>query len=230
MPRLEHFVRLSNLGPRRVFPPIKVSFPAPRQALVSETAFMLWCDWPPQADDRHRVERAVQSAQRRLGTVLAGGDVYESASQKVGAGLTDVELSTASQLANRIATYVSADHYRLTELQVEPSLPGCGVITGGTPDLLARYADRPGNPSVVVEVKTVDRTFRSNDFRQLATYVVLVFAAHRVMTEVIALFNPLRGTSLEVGTEEFFDDVAGAPADEVAQRLMDDWSSPGTSG
>src|SRR4051812_13465705 len=42
LPRLEHFVRVSNMGPRRLFPPMSVQFPAEHQALVSETAFMLW--------------------------------------------------------------------------------------------------------------------------------------------------------------------------------------------
>jgi hypothetical protein len=56
---------------------------------------------------------------------------------------------------------------------------------------------------------------------------------HRVTTATVfaglALANILRGTTLEVGTEEFFDDVAGASADEVVQRLVADWSSAGVS-
>jgi hypothetical protein len=222
LPRLDHFVRSSNLGPRRVFAPVEVSFPADRQALVSETAFMLWVNLGRRdlsADAQVRL--AVSAARRRLREV--------ESRTGFGGSLSEDEVVAVRTLAERLAEYTRAEGYQLRDLQVEPRLPGCGVVTSGVPDMLGRYADRPGNPTVLVEVKAVDRTFRSADFRQLVAYAVLRFAAEQELIEVLGLFNPLRGTSLEVGTEEFFEDVAGAPADEVVQRLMDDWSAAGVS-
>lgn len=215
-------MRLSNLGPRRVFAPLQVEFPADRQALVSETAFMLWAlERPLGRIESAQVERAVVAARSRLSGVDSAANI--------GGLLSPSEMDVVKELAARLSGYTLAEDYRLVDVQVEQGLPGCGVVTSGVPDILGRYADRPGRPRVIVEVKAVDRTFRSIDFRQLTAYVVLYFAAHRVLAEVLALVNPLRGTSLEVGTEEFFDDVAGAPADEVVQRLMNDWSSAGIS-
>src|SRR4029450_1750169 len=42
LPRLEHFVRVSNMGPRHFYPPLRFHHAAERQALVSETGFRLW--------------------------------------------------------------------------------------------------------------------------------------------------------------------------------------------
>jgi hypothetical protein len=222
LPRLEHFVRLANLGPRRVFAPLDVDFPADRQALVSETAFMLWAlEGPLVRIATGQVERAVTAARSRLSSVDDAANL--------GGQLSASELDVVQELAARLDAYTRAPGYRLIDLQVEQRLPGCGVVTSGVPDILGRYGDRPGHPRVIAEIKAVDRTFRSMDFRQLTAYVVLYFAAQQEVAEVLALFNPLRGTSFEVGTEEFFEDVAGAPADEVVQRLMGDWSSVGVS-
>jgi hypothetical protein len=222
MPRLEHFVRFSNLGPRRVFAPLRIEFPAHRQALVSETAFMLWSfGAQPQRSEAASLQRATIAARNRLGEL--------GMADKVAGQLSSQEIDAVRELARRLDAYTTADHYQLADVRVEPRLAGCGVVTGGVPDILARYGDRQNRPMVVVEVKAVDRSFRSADFRQLAAYVVLYFAEHQVLIEVLALFNPLRGTSLEVGTEEFFDDAAGAPADELVQRFVGDWSAAGVS-
>ncbi len=39
-----------------------------------------------------------------------------------------------------------------------------------------------------------------------------------------SVVNPLRGTYVEVGVATFFEDVAGASADEIVHRLATEWS------
>jgi len=74
-----------------------------------------------------------------------------------------------------------------------------------------------GSIKTPVEVQALNRTFRSTDFRKLATYAVLYFGDRRTFPDALALTNPLRGTAIEVGIDEFFEDVAGMVADEALQ-------------
>jgi hypothetical protein len=221
LPRLDHFVRLTNLGPRRAFPPIRVDFPSARQALVSETGFMLWALRRRGDRGTPEFEGALSAARARLSELQVQDGLTGQ--------LMPEEIQAVEELARRLTIYVSSPPTRLEAIEIEPRLAGCGVVTGGVPDLLGTLADRPGGPLAIVEFKAVDRTFRSTDFRQLVAYTALYFAEHRRIPEVLALANILRGTTLEVGTEEFFDDVAGASADEVVQRLVADWSGAGVS-
>lgn len=209
-PQLEHFVRVTNLGPKRLEPALGVKFPAHRQALVSETAFMLWA----QQGQDHEAEAA---ARARLAELLDA--------KQLAPPLVDVEWAVARELARRIGDY-ARDELHLRDAVVEPRLPGCGAVSGGTPDLLGTARIGGRWLSAIVEIKAVDRTFRSSDFRQVAAYAALLFAARDAIPELFVVMNPLRGTAVEVGVTEFFYDAAHARPDEVLQHLVSEWSEP----
>ena len=220
LPRLEQFVRLSNLGPERFARAIPIDFTPARQAFVSETAFMLWAH-PIQTEPmRARVVPAEAAARDRLAELFSATEIE--------APLTRSEQAVALLMARRLGEY-SMSRRRLQHVEFEPRLPGCGVISSGVPDVVARDVSRHDSPLMIIEVKAVDRTFRSTDYRQLVCYTILYFAARRLLPDVLALVNPLRGTAIEIGVEAFFYDVSGSSADEVVQRLMTEWSALGIS-
>ena len=139
------------------------------------------------------------------------------------------EWSVVSQLASRIANYVDIE-LRMHDVVVEPHLPGCGAVSGGTPDILGTVRLGERDLKAVVEVKSVDRAFRSSDFRQVVVYAALMFASATEIPALFVVLNPLRGTVVEIGASEFFTDTAHAAADEVLQRLVSEWSEPRLDG
>jgi hypothetical protein len=217
-PQLEHFVRVTNLGPKRLAPAIKISFPAERQALVSETAFMLWSLDSYSAGAR---KRAAGHARERLSHLVPA--------EQLGVPLSADEWSVVCKLAKRIVDYLGTELH-LCSIVVEPQLPGCGVVSGGTPDMLGTVRIGEKDLMAVVEVKSVDRTFRGADFRQVAVYAALLFASGSEIPDLFVVLNPLRGTAVEIGTSEFFYDTAHARADEILQRLVAEWSDPQLDG
>lgn len=214
LPQLEHFVRLTNLGPRRLAPALNVSFASERQALVSETAFMLWVHGE---GERGVPEGAVAAARARLAELVPAEHLTDP--------LSDAERAVAGTMARRLGRYVGGE-LELQTIEVEPRLPGCGTVSGGIPDIVAITTSRGRPLRIVLEIKSVDRTFRATDFRQLVTYAVLIFASRGYIPDLFALMNPLRGTAVEIGVAEFFADTAGTATDELVQRLVVEWSDP----
>jgi hypothetical protein len=217
-PQLEHFVRITNLGPKRLAPALEIHFPAERQALVSETAFMVW---RLQSDSASSREQAAGYARERLSHLVP--------TEHLDVQLSADEWSIVSQLAGRIVNYLDTE-LRLRDVVVEPDIPGCGAVSGGTPDMLGTVRIGEKHLTAVVEVKSVDRAFRSSDFRQVAVYAALMFASATEIPDLFVILNPLRGTVVEIGASEFFNDTAHAAADEVLQRLVSEWSDPRLDG
>ncbi|MFC7246061.1 hypothetical protein ACFQO7_26590 [Catellatospora aurea] len=212
---MDHFIRISNVAVRTFDTPIKWSHRPKRHALVSETAFYLWSDF--QAGDRPNLARAESRARGRLAQVANQLELPGS--------LDQTEVTMAMRLAHRMAQY--AEGFLVPgSVEIERRLPGIGWISGGLPDITAQ-ARSVG--IVLSEVKAVDRPFRSVDMRQMVVYAVLYFAQHRRLPACLSVVNPLKGAAIEVGTDEFFADVVGLPADEVINHLLIEWSAAGVS-
>lgn len=218
LPRLEHFVRVSNTGPRRFDAPLEWRHRPRRHALVSETAFYLWAQYRSAA--KPHIPTATDRARQRLREVSDQVDL--------GGPLDAREAEMSVKLAHRIEHY-SRTVRPLLQIEIEPTLPGCGWLSGGRPDIFAMAVDTDSLRSALIEVKTVNRPYRSVDLRQLVVYIVLYYSAHKRIPEIMAIVNPLLGTSLEVTVEEFFSDVVGASASDVVNHLAIDWSTAGVS-
>lgn len=142
--------------------------------------------------------------------------------------LTDAEQDDANRLTARLLRYFTTVK-SLSEVQIESQLPGCGPISGGSPDLLAIDSSYGVSVPIMAEVKTVQRKFRSADIRQLIIYLVLYFAEHQATPDVVMVVNPLLGRSLEIGVDDLFELTSGRPSREVLPELLFEWSTSGIS-
>ena len=222
LPRLDHFVRITNAGPKSFDDPIRITPISNRQSFVSETGFYLWAMHESGMIASPRFLEAQDQARRRLRTLAPHLSLLDD--------LDEQERFVAMTIAQRIDSYCS-DIRNLDQIEVEPRLPGCGWISGGLPDIVARDISRGTTRPLrlIAEVKCVDRNYRSVDLRQIVCYLVLHFAHTRSIPDLLAVINPLRGTSLEIGVDEFFEDVVGSPAADVINELLVEWSSAGVS-
>jgi len=218
-PRLEHYLRISNLGPRVFDFPLELSSSPNRHAFVAECAFAIWKGKLLRVDDIG-LEEAQESARSRLRAVRR--------QVPLDGNLSSEEESEALALARRLYDY-STGVKRFSNVQIDAHLAGCGPIMYGTPDIIAMDSSYGTPVSVIGEVKSVNRKFRSTDIRQVITYLVLYFAMHQSILEVLLIINPLLGRSLEVEVDTFFQFAAGRPSQVVIPELVHDWSVSGIS-
>jgi hypothetical protein len=218
-PRLEHFVRVSNSGSRVFDSPIELDSAAKRHPFVTETAFLMWKS--VMIDGVELDTRAAQSTARvRLAAV--------SRQVSLGPDLTSVENSEAEMIAGRLLRYFRVLK-NLSQVEIDPKLPGCGPISGGTPDLLAVDSSYGVGVQIMAEIKTVNRKFRSTDIRQLIIYLVLYFAQYEYLPSVVMVVNPLLGRSIEIGVDDLFEFTSGRSGQDVMSELLFEWSTSGTS-
>lgn len=216
-PKLENFVRFSNGGTSQFTDPVKFTSEANRHIVLSETAFVLWL-WH-LAGQEQDFDLAFEAASARLSVVWDQGDFS--------ARLEDSERADVAAIrGNMVAIEGWAG---LKDIVGEPTLPGCGVISGGSPDFFGALPGISRGLAVVGEFKTVDRSFRSVDYRQLVVYLVLHWASTRELLDVLWLANPLRGTVVPIDVDSFFWLTRSQGADEAVAELANEWASPGVS-
>ncbi|MDF8262866.1 hypothetical protein [Luteipulveratus flavus] len=217
-PRLESFVRIANMSAEQCADPVKLNSEHERHAVLSEAAFVLW-------KSKHSAQsldplQAFAMASSRLSVIWDQADFSNTLLPA-----EEVEL---------LALAANLDSFEITEgfdsIEIEPRLPGCGVVAGGTPDF--RFS-RPTSSEVskrgLGEVKTVDRTFRSVDYRQLISYVVLSYSSTHEILDELQLINPLRGTTVSFDVDDFFWLTRSQAADEACAEIAYEWADPGVS-
>lgn len=216
-PKLEHFVRFSNGAASRYTEAVSFTSDSNRHIVVSETAFVLWL-WHLTGREGD-FDLAFAEASARLSVVWDQGDFSPTLAM-------DERADVSAILENMLAI----ERWRgLRDIEGEPKLPGCGVISGGSPDFYGVLPGAVRNLTVVGEFKTVNRSFRSVDYRQLVVYLVLHWAATRELLDVLWLANPLQGTLVPIDVDSFFWLTRSQGADEAVAELANEWASPGVS-
>lgn len=216
-PKMENFVRFSNGGASQYAEGIELLSDPNRHIVISETAFVLWRrHLEGQEED---LDSAFTEASSRLSVVWDQGDF----SQKLEEG----EAVEVTRILSNMAAIEG--HLGLSDIRVEPHLPGCGVVSGGSPDFYGRLLGATRDLTVIGEFKTVNRSFRSVDYRQVVVYLVLHWAATRELLDLLWLANPLRGTLVPIDVDSFFWLTRSQGADEAVAELANEWASPGVS-
>jgi len=175
-PALEGYVRLVNSGAyERYFEELSWGVDPSRSALLSELAFCLAKSGEVDSADSQAV--ATIEARKRL-------------SQLPGVTLTDdpcsdIEMAAAVELANRILIILRTLGRRVGDPIFDPEFPGCGILRKSHGDILVG--------DTLVEIKSVERGFRSTDFRQLITYALQDGSAGSSRISRVCLANPRKG-------------------------------------
>jgi hypothetical protein len=92
-----------------------------------------------------------------------------------------------------------------------PLFPGCGYVSSCVGDVLVG--------TCLVEVKAVNRGFRSEHLRQLVTYLVLNYTAHSYVIDSVALANPRDGMGYFIPVETLVRRIAGMSDKEFIERF-----------
>lgn len=196
LPNLEAVLRTLNLAAEREFTPLRSNTQAGRRDIISETGFRLF---GLQLEGREQHPSIVNEAFDGATTFL-GGDFTELAS---------AEITEAKDLARRLLIY--ARQFGSKDVTFLPFFPGHGMISPCYGDVAAG--------SCLIEIKYVDRSFRSTDLRQLLCYCALRhFSANDDFSDV-SLFNPFRGVSITVGVGELISGASGRSEEEFYQEF-----------
>ena len=115
-----------------------------------------------------------------------------------------------SVLAGRVLSLMSK-----RRTQGSPSInvpvPGCGVVVGGSCDLLWR--------PFLVELKLTKTGPNVRDIRQVLTYAALLYLSNLMTSERGLVVNPRLGVAVEFSVSELLLIAGGLDLDEFASRL-----------
>ena len=112
--------------------------------------------------------------------------------------MTPDHVDFAKILAQRLLDWVSI--YPDT-LEVQPRLPGTGIVDACHPDLIA------GNE--IIEVKMAKTLFKLSDIRQALVYSALAWLGTERRIDRITLTNPLLGVSWNFNLYKLIREISG---------------------
>lgn len=129
-------------------------------------------------------------------------------SDQVTSPLTNAEWYEIEQIRTKIAIYTST----LAEPEFSPVVPGCGVVDQAVCDVTSG--------SEIVEVKAVVRPFRSMDFRQLLTYMAMLYASGKRFDR-LTLLNPRTAWYFSAEIDSVASGSGGKTGVELLQELVE---------
>ena len=193
LPNLESVVRTLNLAAEREFRPLVPKSLPRRRDMISETGFRLFGQHV--AGHPQSPEMAFHEAETYIGSRAAP--------------LNDIELAECIAIADRLAVYVR--RIGTKSVTFLPLHRGHGMMAPCAGDIAVDER--------IVEVKYVDRSFRSTDVRQVLCYCALSHFSNEEKYLYMSLFNPLRGTGISISVEELIDSASGRSAEEFYQEF-----------
>lgn len=196
LPNLEAVLRTLNLAAEREFLPLKSQTLPSRRDIISETGFRLF---GRALAGGARMPRLVDAAFHEAAAFLGGP--FDK--------LSHTEVEEVLELASRLDAYVH--RFGSEGATFLPWFQGHGMIPPCQGDVSAG--------SCIIEVKYVDRSFRSTDLRQLLCYCGLRYFSTEENFETMSLINPLRGVSITVGIRELINGASGKSAEEFFQEF-----------
>jgi hypothetical protein len=121
--------------------------------------------------------------------------------------LRRVEWHEAALLSSNMRLYLSS----VKDPVFSPAVPGCGVVDEAEADIRSN--------STLIEVKTVNRPFRSSDFRQVLTYAAMYYASS-VEINAVTILNPRLGDVASSTLEDIAVGVSGRSKVELMQEIV----------
>jgi len=179
-------------------PPLVSGLPPQDSDLVAETAFGLFASAMEEG-----ASTALLSAEQ---VSIAVGQAVERIMQLRGTGrdlsgvMTPSHIAFASTLASRLLDWAAL---RCGPFEVQPRLPGTGIVDPCHPDLIAG--------TELIEVKMARTLFRLSDIRQVLIYSALAWLGTERRFEQITLANPMLGVEWRFDLAELIGEISGLP-------------------
>lgn len=205
LPNLESVVRSLNLTSRTDWLPIREPTSPERRDLVAETAFEAAA--ARFEGDIRPVEDLLGWAEDRARTTLNGvtrGHPIDAAKLEVD------EFAEVSAAQVRIIEFAHALG-RSESVEFRPRFSGHGFLSDCVGDLKT--------PTKIIEIKYVQRNFRSNDFRQALIYATLSYLKCKFQMDQLILMNPFKGIVSEIGIEEIVHASGGLNFEEFSVKF-----------
>lgn len=211
-PTCEHLVRKINTRLfTREFPPLEHKSDRNR-SLVAEFGFSLYVVMRdhsiPKSRDRTAIAIAEEDARRRIKLLVERDETSDE--------LSADERLEAQEIARRL--FASFPAWRIL---LRPVFEGCGYVDASEGDVI--YGD------TLYEIKTVDRSFRSNDIRQLIVYAALNALKPVSPIRKIGVVNPRRGTTFALPLEYVSREISGKSSSELFEDIYQAISAGGFS-
>ena len=196
MPTLDQFTRYINRHVLRLGRPVRALNTDRRSSFVAEVAFEIAATGGDVESERSAIEDRARAALAHLPGAETSAE-----------GLSVHEWFEAAELARNLSEFVG----RRSEVAVyRPAIPGCGVVRPSAADALL------GNE--LLEVKMVQRGFRSSDVRQAVTYCAMLHASGDAV-RAVSLVNPRQGHYFSSTVAGFALDAGSASWVELMQDL-----------
>jgi hypothetical protein len=136
--------------------------------------------------------------------------VKELNEYRVNQTLDSVDLIEINGIAQNLLTYFNKTDISL--LKVRPSFQGCGVINKCEGDFV--YGDD------LIEIKSVNRTLRVIDVRQILVYLALDFIERRKVFKNIIFINPRLGTFIKLTTANLAVEISGMELFDLLNQIV----------
>lgn len=205
LPNLEAVTRSMNLGYVRISEPVFSKASPSRRDLISEAGYFLFFESVRQPTEHVTVlrPRAVKCALEFLRSNVAdfGTDSDE---------LDQAEADEVDSLSGWLRNYFLAQGVSINGVVI-PKYRGHGIIGSCKGDF--EFSN------TLVEMKYVDRKFRSHDLRQVIVYAALRYFENGGSYEAIKIVNPLLGIEFKTDVDELIYSASGSDTPEFFQKL-----------
>ncbi|AZA80739.1 hypothetical protein C1637_12055 [Chryseobacterium lactis] len=125
------------------------------------------------------------------------------------------EKNDCQNICNNIFEF--QDKVTITSNSFKPKFPGYGIISDLVGDLEI--------DDTLYEIKTVQRSFRSSDIKQLIIYLALSHVQYSNKWKYAGLYNPRKGTYCKFNVEKLIYDIsAGKSTSESFKSLLDSFT------
>jgi hypothetical protein len=203
LPNLESVVRALNSSGERINAPMQSDNSPLRRDVIAETGFRLFL--------LRREQAGSAKVLLPLAFKLASAALAALPARKRGTphALSESEADEAVAVARRLILFSRG--LDSGPVVAEPHFLGHGLIGECKGDL--------ADSKTLVEVKYVDRSFRSTDYRQCLIYAGLKYFSDGATFERIGIYNPFLGVATSVGIEELIYSASGRSFVEFAAEL-----------
>lgn len=186
-----------------------------RRSFVSEVAFRLVKRFIEENED-FSIERAEQKVEEVEKTTKERFRVYKDDENGIINKLDDHEMVEVLHLSMSLNAFLN-EIFDKKEIIFYPQFHGCGFVDSCYGDIIVE--------DTLIEVKTVDRNFRINDFKQLIIYCSLNSVYGEFNIQRICLINPRKGKYFLGNIDDICIMLSGKPSLELFGEVVEFVSS-----